>query len=148
MTAAILLDSGPLGLLCNPNNSSQPMACRAWLAACQAAGRRVIVPEIADYEVRRELTRIRSHAGIGNLDALAASLDYLPLTTAAMRTAADLWAQARRSGHPTAADPALDADVILAAQALSLGVAVVVATANVGHLSRYAPADVWTNITP
>jgi hypothetical protein len=65
-----------------------------------------------------------------------------------MRWAAELWAQARQGGYPTAPDPALDGDVILAAQALSLGVPVVVATANVAHLSRFVPADVWQNIAP
>ena len=93
MTGAILLDAGPLGLLCNPNSSPQPVACRAWLAALLAAGRRVIVPEIADYELRRELIRIRSTAAIANLDRYGRQLDYLPLTTTAMRRAARACAQ-------------------------------------------------------
>ena len=80
--------------------------------------------------------------------ALVQRLEYLPLTTAAMRLAAGLWAQARRGGYPTAPDPALDGDVILAAQALSLGVPVIVATDNVAHLSRFVTADLWQNITP
>jgi hypothetical protein len=43
----------------------------------------------------------------------------------------------------------LDADVVLAAQALTLGAApVVIATSNVGHLSRFVPAELWQNITP
>jgi hypothetical protein len=148
VTDAILLDAGPLGLLCNPNNSPQPVACRAWLAALQAAGRRVIVPEIADYELRRELIRIRSYAAIANLDRYGRQLDYLPLSTAAMRRTVELWAQARTAGRPTAPDPALDCDAILAAQALTLGVPAVVATGNVAHLSRFVPADLWQNIAP
>ena len=148
MTGAILLDAGPLGLLCNPNSSPQPVACRAWLAALLAAGRRVIVPEIADYELRRELIRIRSTAAIANLDRYGRQLDYLPLTTTAMRRAAELWAQARAAGRPTAPDPALDCDVILAAQALTLGAPAVVATGNLAHLSRYVTADLWQNIAP
>ena len=148
MSAAILLDAGPLGLLCNPHRSPQSVACRAWLVALRAAGRRVIVPEIADYEVRRELTRIRSVTALGHLDRLGQQLDYLSLTTAVMRLAADLWAQARNTGQPTAPDPALDCDVILAAQALSLGVPVIVATGNPGHLSRFVPAADWPAIVP
>jgi predicted nucleic acid-binding protein len=120
VSAAILLDAGPLGLLTNPNPNPQPTACRAWLASLLAAGRRVIVPEITDYEIRRELIRIKSQSALANLDAYAAQVEYLPLTTAAMRLAADLWAQARATGRQTAPDHALDGDVILAAQALSL----------------------------
>jgi hypothetical protein len=37
--------------------------------------------------------------------------------------------------------------MILAAQATTLDVVdVVIATTNVGHLSRFAPADLWQNI--
>jgi predicted nucleic acid-binding protein len=114
----------------------------------ESAGRRVIVPEIGDYEVRRELNRLRARRSLATLDGLAARFEYLPLTTVVMRLAAELWAQARQGGYPTAPDPALDADVILAAQALSLGVPGVVATTNVGHLARFVPADTWQNITP
>ena len=75
--------------------------------------------------------------------------EYLPLTTVATRKAAELWAQARQQGQQTAADAALDADVILAGQALTLAVPnFVVATTNVGHLSRFAPAEAWHNIVP
>jgi hypothetical protein len=65
-----------------------------------------------------------------------------------MRLAADLWARARQKSLPTAPNPALDGDVILAAQALVLGVPVVVATDNVAHLGRFVPADLWQNIAP
>jgi predicted nucleic acid-binding protein len=106
------------------------------------------MPEIADYEVRRELLRASQARGLARLDALAGLLEYLPLTTAAMRQAAIFWAQARQQGRPTADDKALDGDVILAAQAMTLGaVDVVIATTNVGHLLRFAPAALWPDIT-
>ncbi len=41
--------------------------------------------------------------------------------------------------------------VILASQALTLAVPsteIIVATSNVSHLSRFVPADLWTNIVP
>jgi predicted nucleic acid-binding protein len=83
------------------------------------------------------------------LDRLAGLLEYLPITTAAMRQAAKFWAQARQQGRPTAGDQALDGDVILAAQAVTLGVAdVVVATTNVAHLSRFVSAETWQSIRP
>ena len=57
MSAVVLLDAGPLGLLAHTRTSVTVSACRAWLAALTAAARRVVVPEITDYEVRRELLR-------------------------------------------------------------------------------------------
>lgn len=146
--SVVILDATPLGLLSHPRNPPHVAACRQWLADLSAAGRRIIVPEIADYEVRRELIRIGSATGLVNLDQLASQLEYLPLSTAAMRLAAELWAQARGVGRPTAADPALDADVILAAQAITLSVPMVVATGNPAHLSRFVAAELWSNITP
>jgi predicted nucleic acid-binding protein len=108
---------------------------------------RVLVPEIADYEVRRELLRANKAQGIAQLDALARLLEYLPITTVAMRRAAMFWAQARQLGQPTAGDKTLDADMILAAQAVTLGTPdVVIATTNVGHLARFAPAALWHEI--
>ena len=144
----MLLDAGPLGLVTNPRRSLQSVACAQWLQALAARGGRVIVPEIADYEVRRELLRANKREGLARLDALVGLLEYLPLTTAAMRQAALFWAQARQQGQPTADDKALDGDVILAAQAITLGVMdIVIATTNVGHLSRFAPAALWPDIT-
>jgi predicted nucleic acid-binding protein len=156
----VLLDAGPLGLVTNPRRSPQSVACAQWLQGLAARGSRVIVPEIADYEVRRELLRANKMAGLARLDALVGLLEYLPLTTAAMRQAAWFWAQARQQGQPTADDKALDGsqptaddkaldgNVILAAQAITLGVMdIVIATTNVGHLSRFAPAALWLDIT-
>jgi predicted nucleic acid-binding protein len=148
VNAAILLDAGPLGILAHPRNPPHAAACRQWLADLLSAGRRVILPQIADYEVRRELLRISSTNGLINLNQLAAQIEYLPLSTAALRKAAELWAQARTTGQPTAPDPALDCDVILAAQALTLNTAVVVATGNPAHLSRFVPAELGQNIIP
>ena len=114
-----------------------------------ASGTRVIVPEISDYEVRRELLRAQKWKGIERLDALVGMLQYLSLSTAAMRQAAVLWAKARQQGQPTAGDKALDGDVILAAQAITLDASnVLIATTNVGHLSRFVAAEVWQDIKP
>jgi predicted nucleic acid-binding protein len=149
MTWVVLLDSAPLGLLTAPPRRTAARTCSAWLAGLIAARHRIIVPEITDYELRRELLREGKSASIQRLDALAQATEYLPITTAAMRLAAELWAQARRQGQPTAGDNTIDADMILAAQALTLNVAtVVIATTNVGHLSRFVPAELWQNISP
>ena len=146
--ATVLLDSGPVGLLTHPHNPPPVVACRQWVARLQVAGWRVILPEITDYEVRRELLLRGSAVGINHLDWLAGQLEYLALTTDAMRRAAEMWAAARTAGTPTAGPQELDGDVILAAQAVTLGdPAVLVATSNVGHLARFVPADLWQNIT-
>lgn len=64
-----------------------------------------------------------------------------------MRQAALFWSQARQQGQPTAGDKTIDADIILVAQAVTLGIPnVVIATTNVGHLSRFISADLWHNI--
>jgi predicted nucleic acid-binding protein len=145
---AVLFDSGPLGLLCH-SRAAVTAACDQWLADLLSAGRRVLVPEIVDYELRRELLRLGHRGPVARLDALARATEYLPLTTAAMRRAAELWAQARQQGQPTAGDNTIDADMILAAQALTLGTPdVVIATTNVGHLSRFVPAELWQTIAP
>ena len=68
-----------------------------------------------------------------------------------MLRAAELWAEARRQGQPTADNKALDGDMILCAQAAIIGVAgdeVLIATTNVGHLSRFSQAMLWSDITP
>ena len=148
MTRFVLLDAGPLGQLSNPR--AVP-GMRAWFDRLNAAGVVVAVPEIADYEVRRELLRAGKARGLARLDALAEATVYLPLSTAIMRRAAELWAQARRGGRPTAPDAALDGDVILAALAQLLtddGHTVMIATENVGHLAAFADARPWNTIEP
>jgi hypothetical protein len=148
----VLVDTGPLGLVTNPRATAHNVACRLWATSLASAGIRVLVPEIADYELRRELIRVHRQRGIAYLDRLGATGGYVPLTTVALRRAAPLWAQARQIGTPTAPDLALDGDVILAAQALVLAVQeadqVVIATTNPGHLQRFAPAEEWSHVQP
>jgi len=64
------------------------------------AGHRLIVPAIADYEVRRELERVGRRQGLAQLDAFttARADRYLALSDQALRLAAQLWGQARNAG--------------------------------------------------
>lgn len=147
----VLLDSGPLGLVSHPNAQRVNAAAVEWLDALLSAGVSVLVPEIADYEVRRELLRAGRQRGVRRLDELKEAIGYVPITTRTMLTAASLWADARKEGRPTAPDLALDADVILAAQAKEVeeaGRSVAVATTNPRHLSRFVDARTWQEITP
>lgn len=140
MSRVILLDSGPLGLLTAPPGMSGPTTdCTRWLAGRLAAGDRVLVPEITDYETRREQVRAKKAKRVGRLNALAATVCYLPLTTAVIRHAADLWATARQTGQPTAADDTIDADMILCVQAVAAGPGAVIATTNAGRLRPFSP---------
>jgi hypothetical protein len=93
-----LLDAGPLGIATNVRHSRQSVACVQWPQASATYGTRVIVPEIADFEVQRELLHANKVSGLTRLDALAGLLEYLPLTTAAMHQTALYWVQARQQG--------------------------------------------------
>jgi len=141
----IVLDSGPLGRLTNPSARTPiNQEINRWLWARLAAGATVFVSEVVDYEIRRELLRLDRSRSLARLDLLQAQLSYLPLDTRTMRRAAELWAEARKQGLPTADPRELDVDVILAAQAERAQA--VIATENVGHLSRFAIARHWRDI--
>ncbi len=148
MSVTILLDSGPLGLLTNPNLSQESLDCTVWLQSRLENGCKVFVPEVVDYEIRRELLRANKSIGLRTLDNLIAKLEYLPLSTSAMRQAAEFWAISRKQGRPTTNPTALDIDVILAAQAFALfDPQVIIATTNKKHLSQFVRAEAWSDIT-
>ena len=158
MPQVIILDTGPLSNCVipfakvnqAPTHSEQ---CRQWLADCEQAGAILMVPAISYYEALRELERRTAMAKIARLKSFSFLLPvrYIPLTTPHLESAAKLWATLRNAGMPTAPDESLDADVIISAQALSLGLPTsdyIIATSNPGHIARYAPCDLWTNIRP
>jgi hypothetical protein len=120
----VVLDSGPLGLVTNPRGSERSARCKAWLQGLLGAGVRVVVP---------------------------AAVGYLPLGDDALKLAARLWADIRNTGLPTTPDPALDGDVVLAAQARLAAEAedldVIAATDNPGHLRRLVAVESWEAIT-
>jgi len=147
-----VLDAGPLGLLTLPPVKPAALQCERWFQDLIGADVTVVLPEIADFEVRRELIRLDKAVGLDRLDALGKDpgIRYLPISTRAMRLAAQLWADARRAGRPTSDRQALDADVILAAQTRLLadvGQDVIFATTNVRHLGLFVPAAEWWTIT-
>ena len=119
----LLLDTGILGQLCHPaNQTNRPVM--DWVDAILDVDTddRIFLPEVCDYEIRRELLRLcrkapKYRASINRLDELCDLLEYLPFDTATMRKASEFWADVRAQGRTTAPDAALDGDVILAAQA-------------------------------
>lgn len=145
-----MLDSGPLGMVTHPRGDETTARCKSWLDSLLDAGADVRIPDICDYEVRRELLRAGRTAGLRRLDQLRAVLEVVEIGTPHLMAAAALWAEARRSGQPTAGNRELDGDMILVAQARQVtevsGKHVVLATTNIGHLARFADARLWSEL--
>jgi len=138
----LILDSNVLGMVCHPRKHSD---VRLWFRGVLGFQlHTIVVPELADYELRRKLLHIHSPASLAALDKLAAETTYLPLDTPTMRLAAELWASVRSRGLPTDSDEALGGDAILAAQALRFGAVVV--TDNTKHLGRMVEAKTWREL--
>ena len=121
LPVAIVLDATPLGLLTQKKGVPEAEACRTWYQTLINFGCLLFVPEIADYEMGREFLRQGNGGAVSRLPIFnAATPDRcLPLTTAASRLAAGLWARVRNQGKTTA---------------------------NVGHLSAPTNAVLWSNI--
>ena len=90
-----MLDSGPLGRLTHADYSRN-REYRAWLAALLDHNIAVFLPEIADYEVRRNLIVENLTGSLANLDALPSLSNYVPIATADMHKAAELRATSRK----------------------------------------------------
>lgn len=148
----ILLDSGPVGLLAHSHFARTPAReCNEWSKACLQAGHRLVIPGIIDYEVRRELTRLNHSLALARLDWLPELFGYLPVTATVLNHAATFWAEARRTGKPTADRHHLDIDMIVAGHAKDVAEQypreqVVVATSNLRHLRHFSDAREWNSI--
>jgi predicted nucleic acid-binding protein len=157
------IDSGILGLLANPNKKGEAADCpkglaprrEQWLLGLLSRGVFVLTSDICDYEVRRNLileSRKKSSINsVASLNELKDLVTFLPLNNEVMLEAANLWAEARIQGIPTADDKSLDADIIICAQFKLLekeypGRYIVIATTNVKHLSRFTEAKEWQAI--
>ena len=141
MIKPLLLDTGPLGKIAHPRPNPELLA---WLVRMLRGPAKVIIPEITDFELRRNLLLEGLMESVRRLDELKAVLTYLPLSTRVMLRAAEFWARARKDGKPSADPKELDVDVILAAQAHE--VRGIVVTENVGHLALFVEASDWREI--
>ncbi|KPL07488.1 hypothetical protein AMJ85_09430 [candidate division BRC1 bacterium SM23_51] len=141
MARTVVLDAGPLGMIAHPRPNAE---IATWFMRLLKSGATIFLPEIADYELRRNLLLEGLTKSIARLDQLKIALNYLPLTSEVMLRAAEFWADARKHHKPTADPKELDCDAILAAQAEQVGA--VVATDNVGHLSLFVEAKSWRDI--
>lgn len=145
MALLLALDSGPLGQLAHPDPNRYP-ELSLWFDSHRAAGTMFLIPEISDFEVRRNLILEQRERSLLRLDNLAHRARYIPINTDAMRLAARCWAQSRRTGRSVGDPKELNADVILAAQAILAKA--IVATENIGHLSQFIDARPWSAIKP
>jgi predicted nucleic acid-binding protein len=77
----IVLDSTPLGLVLQKGTYPQANACRAWLERITIAGHRVVIPDLIDFEVRRELLRLGRKTAVDWLNRLYENpqIDRLPV---------------------------------------------------------------------
>ncbi len=151
MSRVIFLDSGPLWLAVMGEKEPAGEACRDWLLSLETSGAEVVIPAVADYEVRRELFLRGASTRLHRLEAIRSRFDYLPVSEAAWDRAAELWAFLRKKGTPTSGKENLDVDAIIAAQVLTSGQpgdSLTIATTNVRHLVRFTGivARVWDQI--
>ena len=153
MNRVIVLDSGPLGALANPKATETSRAAQAWLRARVTDDDIIVIPEITDYEVRRELLRAGFHQSVKQLDSLRVFLNVVPIDGEQLQEAASLWAEARNLGRPAKSDHGLDADMILIAQSRAAaalygnGNGTIIATTNTKHLDLFTDAREWQLIT-
>ena len=150
MPRIVVLDAGPIGLLCQAQGRTLADECRAWTVRLVVEGVLIGLPEIAVYEVRRELIRLKATAGLRRLNGWIEQFLYIPIDTEAMNRAASLWALIRLGGVPTASPDALDADCILAAQAIGVvgfTDTMVIATTNPSHLNRFPDVEARSWVT-
>ena len=125
--------------------------CREWLYRLLSKGAYVIASDICDYELRRELIRIKSKS-VPKLDQLRDLIEFKPVTFAVLEKAAKLWAEARYLSQSNKIKENIDVDCILAAQWCLLteqspGREVIIATKNIKDFERVTDCEVWQNIT-
>lgn len=88
----LVLETGVLGMVVHPRKHSGVKTA----ISRHAAASEILISELCDYELRRELIRIGATRSLAHLDELGRELRYLPVTTSTWRSAARLWALQRR----------------------------------------------------
>ena len=156
----VILDSNILTLLVTPIDeklsedeklTKEIHQCTKWFERLLSKGARIIVSDICDYELRRELIRIKSKS-VQELDNLRDLIEFKSVTFAVLEKAAELWAEARYLSQSNKIKENIDVDCILAAQWCLLkeqypGRKVIIATKNIKDFQRGTDCDVWQNIT-
>lgn len=98
MARFVLLDGGPLGLAVCRRGMKNVDGLRSRLAELEMAGVSILIPAVIDYEVRRELVRVRAMAKLKRLADMRQRFVVLAISEAAWFRAAEFWALLRRMG--------------------------------------------------
>lgn len=129
MTPKLLLDTNVLARICHPTEFRDVQEWFRSLLERGADAPELLVSVLSDYELRRKLLDVEATESLRQLDALARTLRYLPLTAEAGQRAAEL----RHSLKAKSARAFSDADLLMAAQAQIEGAVLVT---NDPHLKR------------
>lgn len=156
----VILDSNILTLLVTPLDeklsedeklTKEIHQCTKWFERLLSKGVYIIACDICDYELRRELIRIKSKS-IQELDKLRELIEFQEVTFALLEKAAELWAEARAMSKSNKIKENIDVDCILAAQWCLLkeqfpGREVIIATKNIKDFQPVTDCDIWQNIS-
>lgn len=152
----VFLDTSVLGKLSNPNQLPEAVDCQSWFERLIARGVYFVSSELCFYELKRSLILAvktgGTNKGIEKLEMIENFVDFLEIDRIVAELAAEFWAEARLQGQPTADEKNIDIDMMIMAHWRLLsesfpGRYVVIATTNVRHLSLFANAEEWQNIT-
>lgn len=143
-----LLDSNIISKLLHPKHPENKEIGDWFLRFLNENDKKIYLPEIVAYEVRRGLwvkkLKDSKSKSLERFESFSKLLNYLPVNTNVFKIAEELWAKARVNGYPTASNDSLDADVLLAAQAIEIKDSVI--TENVKHLKKYVSTYHWKDL--
>ncbi|MEB3309761.1 MAG: hypothetical protein VKJ02_05970 [Snowella sp.] len=152
----ILIDSGVLGILSNPNESAINIKCEEWLYNKIVKGCTILSSQICKYEVKKSLLLVQEKtsftvSGTQKLTELENLIDFIDVKASDIEIACQLWVQSIVKGIQVAPSMDINFDIIICAQFRRLelenpGREVVIATTNLRHLQRFAKADLWENL--
>jgi predicted nucleic acid-binding protein len=144
MKLKLMLDTDILARLCHP---TQFRDVQDWFRRLLELGRaapELLVSVLADYELRRKLQDLRASESLRQLDSLARSLRYVPVTAETSRRAAELRqslsGELGRSGLS-------DAALLVAAQASVEDAVLVTSDAALRRIPNVSAKD-WREIDP
>lgn len=150
----ILIDSGILGILSNPNESELNVKCENWLYEKFLRGT-ILTSQVCKYEVKRSLLlnqkRNLQLAGINKLTELENLIDFISITEEDIEIACKLWVKSIIQGIQVAPEKDINFDIMICTQWERLkkenpGREIIIATDNLRHLTRFAQAQSWQNL--